>query len=91
MQVVMLSEFGPPAALRAVDVADPVPGPGQVAVRVAFANITFVETQVRAGRPPSPATTPRLPQSPSPPAPTSPGWPSALHARAQRPAHPPRP
>ena len=29
---------------------DPVPGPGQVLIEVAHANITFVETQLRAGR-----------------------------------------
>jgi NADPH2:quinone reductase len=32
-----------------------------VAVQVAFASITFVETQIRAGRPPTPAMSPALP------------------------------
>jgi NADPH2:quinone reductase len=54
MRAVLLTEFGPPEVLVAVDVPDPVPGPGQVVVRVSFASITFVETQVRAGRSPQP-------------------------------------
>ncbi len=36
-------------------------GPGQVVVEAAFANITFVETQIRAGQPPNPAMAPALP------------------------------
>jgi NADPH2:quinone reductase len=59
--VVMLTEFGPPSALTPAEVPDPVPGPGQVVVEAAFANITFVETQIRAGRPPNPAMAPVLP------------------------------
>jgi NADPH:quinone reductase len=58
---IMLSEFGPPSVLVAAELPDPVPGPGQVVVEAAFANITFVETQIRAGRPPSPAMAPVLP------------------------------
>jgi NADPH2:quinone reductase len=48
MRAVLLSEFGPPGVLTPVDAPDPVPGPGQVVIDVAFANITFVETQFRA-------------------------------------------
>lgn len=44
-----LREFGGPEVLEPGDAPDPVPGPGQVLVEVAFANITFVETQVRSG------------------------------------------
>jgi NADPH2:quinone reductase len=61
MRAVMLSEFGPPSVLTPKDVPDPVPGAGQVVVEVAFASITFVETQVRAGRPPNAAMAPELP------------------------------
>lgn len=61
MQAVRLSEFGPPEVLEAAEVPDPVAGPGQVVVEVAYASITFVETQVRAGRPPNPAMLPELP------------------------------
>ncbi|SEG80087.1 NADPH2:quinone reductase [Thermomonospora echinospora] len=48
MRAVWLKEFGGPQVLVAADAPDPVPGPGQVLVEVAFANITFVETQFRA-------------------------------------------
>jgi NADPH:quinone reductase len=58
---VMLAEFGPPSVLVPAELPDPVPGPGQVVVEAAFANITFVETQIRAGRPPNPAMAPALP------------------------------
>ncbi len=61
MRAVMISEFGPPSMLTPVDLPDPEPAAGQVVVRVAFAGITFVETQVRAGRPPHPAMAPELP------------------------------
>jgi NADPH:quinone reductase-like Zn-dependent oxidoreductase len=55
MRAVILGEFGPPEVLVPTTVADPVPGPGQVLIDVAYANVTFVETQVRAGQPPNPA------------------------------------
>ena len=54
MQAVWLEEFGPPEALVPGPAPDPVAGPGQVVVAVAFTGITFVETQVRAGRSPFP-------------------------------------
>ncbi len=57
----VLSEFGPPGNLAVAQVPEPVPGPGQALVDVHFANITFVETQVRAGRAPNPAMLPALP------------------------------
>jgi NADPH2:quinone reductase len=43
------------------DVDEPVAGAGHVAIDVAFANITFVETQIRSGRVPNPAMVPELP------------------------------
>ncbi len=64
MLAVMLAEFGPPSVLVPAEVPDPVPGPGQVVVDVAFASITFVETKIRAGRPPNPAMAPALPAVP---------------------------
>ena len=48
MRAVWLTEFGAPQVLVAGDAPDPVPGPGQAEIEVAFANITFVETQFRA-------------------------------------------
>lgn len=61
MRAVTLTAFGPPENLTVAEVPDPVAGPGQVVVDVRIANITFVETQVRAGRPPNPSMLPRLP------------------------------
>ncbi|MBF9131937.1 zinc-binding dehydrogenase [Plantactinospora sp. S1510] len=52
MRAVWLTEFGGPEVLLATDRPDPVAGPGQVVVAVEFANITFVETQLRAGKGP---------------------------------------
>ena len=46
-----LREFGGPEALVAGEAPEPAPGAGEVVVDVAFANITFVETQMRAGLP----------------------------------------
>jgi NADPH2:quinone reductase len=61
VRAVVLKEFGPPEHLVVTEVPDPVPGPGQVVVDVQIANITFVETQLRAGRPPFPPMAPELP------------------------------
>jgi NADPH2:quinone reductase len=52
MRAVWLREFGGPEVLTPGEAPDPVAGPGQVVVDVEFANTTFVETQVRAGRGP---------------------------------------
>lgn len=49
MRAVWLTEFGGPEVLVPSDTPDPVAGPGQALVEVSLANITFVETQVRAG------------------------------------------
>lgn len=49
MRAVWLREFGEPEVLAIGEAPDPVAGPGQVVVDVEFANITFVETQFRAG------------------------------------------
>jgi NADPH2:quinone reductase len=57
----MLKEFGPPENLVMTEVPDPVPESGQVLIDVQIANITFVETQLRAGRPPFPPMAPDLP------------------------------
>jgi NADPH2:quinone reductase len=48
MRAVWMKELGGPEVLVAGEAPDPVPGPGQALVDVAFANITFVETQLRA-------------------------------------------
>ncbi|MEU4788666.1 zinc-binding dehydrogenase [Micromonospora tulbaghiae] len=48
MRAVWLREFGGPEVLVPGTAPDPAPGPGQVLVDVAHANITFVETLFRA-------------------------------------------
>jgi NADPH2:quinone reductase len=48
MHAIWMKQFGGPEVLVAGDAPDPVAGPGQAVVEVAFANITFVETQFRA-------------------------------------------
>ncbi|MDN3353089.1 zinc-binding dehydrogenase [Actinomadura sp. DC4] len=48
MRAVWLKEFGEPSVLVAGEAPEPEAGPGQVLVDVAYANITFVETQFRA-------------------------------------------
>jgi NADPH2:quinone reductase len=49
MRAVWLREFGDPEVLVAEDTPEPVVGPGQALIEAAYANITFVETQLRAG------------------------------------------
>jgi NADPH:quinone reductase len=61
IRAVVLRSFGPPAGLVVEDVPDPVAGPGHALLRVEIANITFIETQVRAGHAPHPSMLPRLP------------------------------
>jgi NADPH:quinone reductase len=61
VRAVVLSEFGPPGNLAVAEAADPVPASGQVVIDVDIAGVTFVETQVRAGRPPNRAMLPELP------------------------------
>src|SRR5436853_6826164 len=51
MWAIVMHEFGPPSVLVCEEVPDPVTGPQQVVVDVDVASITFVETQVRVGRP----------------------------------------
>ncbi|BBC30340.1 hypothetical protein SGFS_016340 [Streptomyces graminofaciens] len=62
MLSVVMEEFGGPEVLRVRQVEDPVPGPGQVLVEVAYASVTFVETQVRSGN--GPFGRPSLPRVP---------------------------
>jgi NADPH2:quinone reductase len=61
MRAVVLREFGPPERLNLAEVPDPVTGPGQALIEVEAVNLTFVETQLRAGRPPHAAMAPQLP------------------------------
>jgi NADPH2:quinone reductase len=61
VRAVVIREFGPPEVLEPAEVAEVEAGPGEVVIDVEFANVTFVETQVRAGRPPHPSMLPALP------------------------------
>jgi NADPH:quinone reductase len=61
VRAVVIREFGPPEVLEPAEVADVRAGPDDVVIDVEFANVTFVETQVRAGRPPHPSMLPGLP------------------------------
>lgn len=60
MKAIQVQEFGAPEVLRLTDVPDPVPGPGEVLVRVHAAGVNPVETYIRSGsygiRPPLPYT-----------------------------------
>src|SRR5437762_430213 len=61
MRAIVVREFGPPAVLVPEEMPEPS---GEVLVDVELANITFVETQIRSGRPPNPAMAPALPYIP---------------------------
>lgn len=61
MRAVWMTEFGGPEVLVPRELAEPVPGPGQVLIEVAFVNITFVETQLRAGNGPFRPVLPTIP------------------------------
>ncbi len=61
MRAVVIREFGPPEVLEPADVDEVRAGPGEVIIDVQLANVTFVETQVRAGKPPHPSMLPPLP------------------------------
>lgn len=49
MRVALAQEFGGPEVLVAAERPDPVAGPGEVLVDVAYVDTIFVETQVRTG------------------------------------------
>ncbi|MBB5959229.1 NADPH2:quinone reductase [Saccharothrix tamanrassetensis] len=62
MRAVWLTGFGGPEVLVPGDAPDPEAGPGQAVVEVAYANITFVETQYRrTGRGPFDLRPPAIP------------------------------
>lgn len=61
MRAVQLQRFGAPDVLTLAELADPVPGPGQVLVKVEAAGINFAEALMRENRY---AFTPPLPSVP---------------------------
>lgn len=60
MRAIVVHEFGGPEVLRAHDIPDPIPGPGQVLVRLHACGVNPFDTYMRAGtyaiRPPLPYT-----------------------------------
>jgi NADPH2:quinone reductase len=61
---IVVRRFGGPEVLEPTELELPSPGPGRVAIEVELAGVTFVETQLRAGRAPRPEMMPRLPWVP---------------------------
>ncbi len=49
MKAVRFHEFGGPDALRFEDVPEPVPGPGEILVRLAACGVNFIDTYQRSG------------------------------------------
>ncbi len=49
MRAIEVRRFGPPDVLQVAELADPVPGPGQVLVAVAACDVLFVDTAIRSG------------------------------------------
>ena len=60
MRAIRVHELGPPEVMRLEDLAAPVPGPGEVTVRVRAAGVNPVDTYVRSGM----GTQPALPYTP---------------------------
>ncbi|MEW6721060.1 MAG: NADPH:quinone reductase [Thermodesulfobacteriota bacterium] len=61
MKAIVVREFGPPEAMRLEELPLPVPGPGQLLVRVRAAGVNPVETYIRSG---AYARRPSLPYTP---------------------------
>lgn len=61
MRAVIMQAFGPPEVLELAETTGPKPGADEVVIDVEFAGVTFVETQIRAGKPPRPEMLPALP------------------------------
>jgi NADPH:quinone reductase len=61
MKAIVVREFGPPEVMKLEDAPEPVPGPGQVTIRIHAAGVNPVDTYVRAG---AYARKPNLPYTP---------------------------
>jgi len=61
MRAVVMREFGPPDVLQPAEVAEVAAKPGEVVIDAEVCGVTFVETQIRAGRPPRREMLPMLP------------------------------
>jgi NADPH2:quinone reductase len=49
MRASVVTEFGGPEVLSVREVPTPAPGPGQVAIQVAYAGVNYAETMARRG------------------------------------------
>ena len=61
MKAIVVREFGAPDVMKIEDVPEPVPGPGQLTIRVHAAGVNPVDTYIRAG---TYARKPNLPYTP---------------------------
>lgn len=61
MKAVRFHEFGDPEVLRYEDIEQPIPGAGQVRVRVAGSAVNAADDGIRAGAIPMPVTLPHVP------------------------------
>ena len=61
MKAIVVREFGSPDVMKLENVPEPVPGPGQVTIRVHAAGVNPVDTYIRAG---AYARKPNLPYTP---------------------------
>ncbi|KIR61722.1 MULTISPECIES: zinc-binding dehydrogenase [Micromonospora] len=50
MRVIEVARFGGPEVLTLTEAPDPSPGPGEVVVETAYANVLWIDTAIRAGR-----------------------------------------
>jgi len=65
VKTIILHEFGPPENLRYEEAPDPVPGDGQVLIRVEAAGVHLVDTMLRSGAAGGgPIPVPELPTTP---------------------------
>ncbi|WP_327355183.1 zinc-binding dehydrogenase [Streptomyces sp. NBC_01304] len=49
MRVAQVTKFGGPEVIETIEAPDPVAGPGEVVIDVAYVDTIFVETQIRSG------------------------------------------
>jgi NADPH:quinone reductase-like Zn-dependent oxidoreductase len=61
MKAIVVYQYGGPEVLRFEDYPDPVPGPGEVLVRVAAASVNPIDYKRRAGLTAFPSATRCLP------------------------------
>ncbi|MBN8645368.1 MAG: NAD(P)-dependent alcohol dehydrogenase [Planctomycetes bacterium] len=54
MRAIVCSRYGPPESLRLVELPDPIPGPGELLIRVRATPVNSADSRIRALRMPSP-------------------------------------